>query len=251
MNCSRVRKFLTLYLDSELSAEASFEVSRHLETCADCRARMEGEARFEAAANRALSASEPEWTRAWERAASRTFTNRRRRFIAVAAAASILAIAAGVAVLLAPHREIDISRAMTANHRRYLAGDLPPAVEASSTAEIERYFAGRLPFAVTLGKAPSGAALMGARSCYLDRTPCGHIVAHVDGVPVSFFLIETSQLGAFPEVSSRLAEADPFHCESGPFRVLVCRSGDRVLCAIGELSHERLETATRELCDSR
>src|SRR5260370_696526 len=36
MKCAEVRKFVQLYLDSELDARNSFEVEQHLESCPEC-----------------------------------------------------------------------------------------------------------------------------------------------------------------------------------------------------------------------
>ena len=36
MKCAEVRKFVRLYLDSELDAKNSFEVEQHLESCVEC-----------------------------------------------------------------------------------------------------------------------------------------------------------------------------------------------------------------------
>src|SRR2546430_16936549 len=47
MKCAEVRKFVRLYLDSELDTEHSFEVEQHLESCAECAGLFEAEKRFD------------------------------------------------------------------------------------------------------------------------------------------------------------------------------------------------------------
>src|SRR5439155_19494188 len=47
MKCAEVRKFVRLYLDSELDTEHSFEVERHLESCAECAGLFEAEKKFD------------------------------------------------------------------------------------------------------------------------------------------------------------------------------------------------------------
>src|SRR5207244_11688222 len=47
MKCAEVRKFVRLYLDSELDTEHSFEVERHLESCPECAGLFEAETKFD------------------------------------------------------------------------------------------------------------------------------------------------------------------------------------------------------------
>src|SRR5437870_9071303 len=47
MKCAEVRKFVRLYLDSELDARNSFEVEQHLESCAECAGLFEAEKKFD------------------------------------------------------------------------------------------------------------------------------------------------------------------------------------------------------------
>ena len=47
MSCSSVRRDLHFYLDSELGPDASLAMAHHLESCAACRLRMEGERELE------------------------------------------------------------------------------------------------------------------------------------------------------------------------------------------------------------
>ena len=47
MKCAEVRKFVRLYLDSELDAKHSFEVEQHLESCVECAGLFEAEKKFD------------------------------------------------------------------------------------------------------------------------------------------------------------------------------------------------------------
>src|SRR5256712_9868906 len=47
MKCAEVRKFVRLYLDSELDTKHSFEVEQHLESCAECAGLFEAEKKFD------------------------------------------------------------------------------------------------------------------------------------------------------------------------------------------------------------
>ena len=49
MKCSDARARLSAYLDSELDAGSTFEVSRHIRSCPECAARFEEERRVDEA----------------------------------------------------------------------------------------------------------------------------------------------------------------------------------------------------------
>src|SRR5712692_7240469 len=66
MKCAEVRKFVRLYLDSELDAEHSFEVEQHLESCVECAGLYDAEKKFDDRLGRFLRGGQA--TRAlWER----------------------------------------------------------------------------------------------------------------------------------------------------------------------------------------
>src|SRR2546430_16842155 len=54
MKCAEVRKFVRLYLDSELDAKHSFEVEQHLESCVECAGVFEAETKFDVRLGRFL-----------------------------------------------------------------------------------------------------------------------------------------------------------------------------------------------------
>src|SRR5439155_5141896 len=97
MKCAEVRKFVRLYLDSELDAKHSFEVEQHLESCGECAGLFEAEKKFDERLGRFLRRGHA--TRAlWENIESRVASSRGRRIkmlwpLSVAAS---LTIAAGI-----------------------------------------------------------------------------------------------------------------------------------------------------------
>src|SRR5207244_6689608 len=54
MKCAEVRKFVRLYLDSELDAKHSFEVEQHLHSCGVCAGVFEAEKKFDVRLGRFL-----------------------------------------------------------------------------------------------------------------------------------------------------------------------------------------------------
>src|SRR5437667_1859205 len=80
MKCAEVRKFVRLYLDSELDARNSFEVEQHLESCAECAGLFEAEKKFDARIARFLvAAATGQATRPlWERVEAQIAPSRSR-----------------------------------------------------------------------------------------------------------------------------------------------------------------------------
>src|SRR5260370_19454228 len=71
MKCAEVRKFVRLYLDSELDTEHSFEVERHLESCAECAGLFEAEKKFDDRLGRS-SRGNPATRALWENIEAKT-----------------------------------------------------------------------------------------------------------------------------------------------------------------------------------
>src|SRR5258707_1801078 len=59
MKCAEVRKFVRLYLDSELDAKHSFEVEQHLESCVECAGLFQAEKKFDERLERFLGRGQP------------------------------------------------------------------------------------------------------------------------------------------------------------------------------------------------
>lgn len=247
MNCDKVRRYLPLYLDSELGTETSYEISRHLESCPACRARADAEGRMEEAFREALSKAPQGTSEAWDRAAHRALGRRDRRSWIAAAAGLLLILGAGAYLLGAG--EIDLAAAMDHSHRKYLAGGLAPAIETSDPSALVAYFRGKLPVRTTLGLPPEDVSLLGGRCCYLDRSPCAYLMAHAGNAAVSIFIMDASQLAAFPEARPAVEEG-ALRCRVGPFHVLAYRDGDRIVCAIADLDPEKLEILARAISGS-
>src|SRR5437660_12550535 len=115
MKCAEVRKFVRLYLDSELDARNSFEVEQHLESCAECAGLFEAEKKFDDRLSRFLvAAATGQATRAlWERVEAQIAPSRSRGIKALwpVALAASLTIAAGV-VFFAKSRTLDLANAV-------------------------------------------------------------------------------------------------------------------------------------------
>ena len=47
MNCKEARRYINLFIDSELDSKASFEIAEHLSSCEDCNKRFKQEEHIE------------------------------------------------------------------------------------------------------------------------------------------------------------------------------------------------------------
>src|SRR5256886_7100484 len=120
MKCAEVRKFVRLYLDSELDAKHSFEVEQHLESCMECAGVFEAEKKFDVRLGRFLRRGHA--TRAlWENIEVQIAPVRRGKLRAlwpIALAVSVV-IAAG-AVFLTKSRGLDLANAVQQCHSAYV-----------------------------------------------------------------------------------------------------------------------------------
>jgi anti-sigma factor RsiW len=250
MNCERVRRYLPLYIDSELSSETTFEVVTHLEACASCRQRMEAELELETALGTALGAVTPAELAAFDRAAAIVGgTATRRRTMAAAAAAVIVLVGAGLGFVWWANRGEDLADVMTHCHRKYLAGATAPMTVENDPTRLTEWFVGQVPFPVSVGRPQGDVKLVGARSCNLGRTVCAYLIAESRETTVSVFQIAASELHAFPKARRALADGS-MRTRSGPFSVIAFKDGARVVCAIGEVSAADLDRVAREVTGS-
>ena len=68
MRCHDVSRFMSLFLDSELSPETNLQMVEHLEQCPSCAARIDRERQLEERVRDVLLRSTREDDVAWERA---------------------------------------------------------------------------------------------------------------------------------------------------------------------------------------
>jgi predicted anti-sigma-YlaC factor YlaD len=98
MKCAEVRKFVRVYLDSELDTERSFEVGLHLESCVECAGLFEAEKKFDERLGKFLRRGQP--TRAlWENIEAQISPVRLAKLKALwplALAASLVIFAGGI-----------------------------------------------------------------------------------------------------------------------------------------------------------
>jgi anti-sigma factor RsiW len=249
MKCAEVRKFVRLYLDSELDTEHSFEVERHLESCAECAGLFEAEKKFDDRLGRFLRGSQP--TRAlWEKVEAQIAPFRTRGFKAlwpVALAASLI-IAAGV-VFFARSRTIDLANAVEECHSAYVHQLTTPEFTGAVPEKIAQQFGGQLD-AAAFAYRPSQTAFTssGARLCHVEGVPVALILGRNGPTPVSLIVFKKSELDHFPNMKQRLESGDPIVCgHSGPYQFAARLIDDHVVCVVGDTPRPVLENLLKTL----
>src|SRR6266581_5903222 len=144
MKCAEVRKFVRLYLDSELDSKHSFEVERHLESCVECAGLFEAEKRFDERLGsffRRGGAARALWKDIEAQVAPMRFAKVKTLWPA-ALAASVLV--AAVAVFFAKSRTLDLANAVEECHSAYVHQITTPEFTGAVPDKIARQFGGRL-----------------------------------------------------------------------------------------------------------
>jgi len=253
MKCAEVRKFVRLYLDSELDTEHSFEVERHLESCAECAGLFEAEKNFDDRLGRFLrrnggTGSVPSGgreTRAlWEKIEAQIVPSRSRRVKALwpAALAASLIIAAGV-IFFARPRTLDLANAVEECHSAYVHQITTPEFSGAVPAKIAQQFGGRLDTGAFAYR-PSEKAFTssGARLCHVEGVPVALILGRYAETPLSMIVLKKSELDHFPETKRKLESGDPIACSrAGRYEFAARLVDDHVVCVVGDTPRPVLE----------
>jgi anti-sigma factor RsiW len=243
MKCAEARKFVRLYLDSELDSKDSFEVEQHLESCAECAGLFEAEKKFDQRLRRFLRGSEP--TRAlWEKIEAQIAPSGSRRLKALwpLALAASLVIAAGI-VFLTRSRTLDLANAVEECHSAYVHQITTPEFTGAVPEKIAQQFGSRLDTAA-FGYRPSEPAFTssGARLCHVEGVPVALILGRCAETPVSMIVFKKNELDHFPQTKRKLESGDPIACSrAGHFQFAARVVDDHVVCVVGDRPRPALE----------
>ncbi len=254
MKCHEVRRYLLPWLDSELESALSLEIGRHMEDCGACRTRCAAESSIEEGI---LAVLEREGDDPAALGRVRRFVSGlpsgtafrhtgRRRILAAAAAAVLVALASLVWFVLLPRlrsggqgghaAELDLAAEVFDHHRRFLDGRLAVVEGSSSFAGANAVFVRKLPFSFEL-RDPGGAGLriLGALVCRFRDVPTACVKALRDGEPVSVFILPDAGLQSFPVAAERFRrEGDAVTCKVEGRTFAMVGRGGVVLAAVGE-----------------
>ncbi len=256
MKCAEVRRFVWLYLDSELDSKDSFEVEQHLESCAECAGLFEAEKKFD----ERLSGFSREGSRTaslWRQIESQIESVRPIfRTLSVfswwwlaAAAAIVLLFTGGLVWMKA--QPFDLAKAASECHNAYVHRLAAPEFTGSVPPEIEKEFGSELDVAAfTYKPAAAGFRSRGARFCHITNVPCALIMGDFGKVPVSIIVFEKAGLAHFPQARKRLASGDPVVCgRSGRYHFALRVVDSHVVCVVAEAPQSVVEDLARSVTD--
>lgn len=216
MNCNEVRQFINLFLDSELDARSTLEVSEHLSACESCSRRFTQERKIEGALTSIFSqqapSTEDEEGRVWKGIFSRIRMYEKRRTRVFYHTKYLVPVAVGILafVLITIFnypRHIDLALEANRCHTEYVGNKLSPTIETSSEEAVLRYFSGKLDFNLYLPRiSRKEVKLVGARSCYLKKVHVAYVMYNYRGIPLSLFIFGDEGLKRFPRAEKRFKE---------------------------------------------
>lgn len=199
MNCQQARRLLMTYLDSELDARSTGEVSEHLDGCPECRQRFAAEERLErgmadALGGGAMPADE------WE---SLEASLRRPAVPWWRWAAAAAALVAALALLLQtePLQEGLLHEMMRA-HRAVAAGDVALDLRTAERDAVDAFLDERSLAALADGLPGTvdghPLELVGVREERLLGQPAVAVHLRCCGTPTSLFVLRRERLDALP-----------------------------------------------------
>jgi len=244
MNCLEARKRMQLYLDSELEAETSFEIEKHLESCAECAAMFKAEQAFHQRVSGFLSKGERTHS-LWEAAESKLTLGRFRvglkSFGSIAAAVLVVFLAV---LWFRPKMETtELAAAAEESHRAYVHRVIGPDFDGPVPEKTARELEGKLDTAAFYCQpAASGFESRGKRVCHIGDVPAAVILGDYEGVPVSVMVFERKVLERFPKTKRYVGSGESVVCSrAGRYQLAVRVVGKHLVCVIADLSRESVE----------
>lgn len=247
MDCVTIRRYLTLYLDSELGPETTFEISQHLEECPVCQKVFEQESDLESKLQLILSRERDTDSEMWSRVFRRVIRPHRSRFTltriapVVTAAMIILVVAFGDGLLW--HHELDLAAATEQAHIEFLEKPLKRFAVSEAAVRASEYFREHLSqsFALADITIPE-VEFIGGNLCNVGGIETAHLLYDVRQTPVSVFWLDSKDLDSFPEVKERInVEAPAIHCQVNQDRFYVRLTKKGVFGGIGAINPEQLQ----------
>lgn len=249
MNCADIKRYLPLYLDSELGPETTFEINSHLEECASCRTTAGLEERLEKRIQQSLLRERSEDQVLWSRSLKyvrRSQTHARRSLWALgvtgmvaAAAVFVLWFSRGMLV----YDELDLAEATAAVHTQELLGSGAPLAEPANPEELEAFFRREISPEYCLKIDTLGSMRLRSGSvCRLGSVRAAHVVCADSATTASLFWMPAAGITEFPETITRfLAQGDAFHCHVDPYEFFVQRAGVGIVVGVVESTPEEIE----------
>jgi len=243
MKCDETGRYLSPYLDSELDPRTSFEMSSHFEQCAPCRDRFEAERRIDHAIAMELRKPDPRDEEHWTRAQSRALRPRGRGGLWALLLLGVI-IAATALTVLRPRAESGLAQELRSTYLALEAGRSKLDLVTSNPSAAEAFCRDHLGLAVRIPATAGPFTLEGLRNCSLRGAGAAGISYRDGEHRIIVVVFHADHLDRFP-ASDRVRE--PSVDETGDPRVVVMRSGWKVIGASGAASPDELGAACRAL----
>lgn len=241
MRCTQVRCYVSPYLDSELDAKTTFEISRHLEICPACARLFSQEGELDRAIFERIKLPEGDENVVLERALGRTLSSRglTPRGWLWTAAALLLVLAVWATWRGSSHPQAPaLVELVAGDHQKYLRGEAPFECASSEAHEVGAFLAENLEQPACALPAGESWELQGARICSFEGTRIGLVTLCYQGIPISVGDLP-ARGGPLPD--DALAAADTGHCfELLGGRGMVGRTSCGLRVAFGDVEVARL-----------
>ena len=265
MNCKEVRRYINLFIDSELDSKTNFEVSEHLSSCEDCSKRFAQEERIEKLFVSVLKEEkDPKAEEIWERTISsfgeqveprggkrlgfwfylpERLWRAGKRYV-VPATVAILAVV--ITLIMYSKQESDeLTAALHKCHKEYITNKIIPSIESVSPGEVAKYFAGKFTFPVVLSEIPDIKShhirLFGGKVCHMNGVSTAYIMYHCCNTPVSVFILSTKDVEDFSDIKQYLEGDKILFKETGGINLVATpASKDTFICVVADHDVELL-----------
>lgn len=267
MNCKEAKRYINVFIDSELDAKTNLEISEHLSSCDNCKRRFAQEERIEKSLVSALKEDKaPKSLEIWERVISSLpaeeddspsleTAHRPERHLgflsfllknAWGRQANVRYIAPTTVVIIAIITTLFLYNRQGPNelilaaqkcHSEYIANEIIPSIESTSPNEVIDYFSGKFTFSVTfseiLGLKSHHVSLHGAKVCHLKGVSTAYIMYHCCNTPISVFVLSTKDTEHFFENKQHLkGDEILFEIKDGVKFVAIPTNLDTYVCVI-------------------
>ena len=245
MRCEETSRYLSPYLDSELDPKTSFEMSSHFEQCASCHDRFVAERRIDHAIATELRKPHPRDEELWNRSRARALRSSGKGGFWAILLLGIIVIAAALNVLR-PRMAPGLAQELRSVYLALEAGRSKLDLANPTPKAAEVFCRDQLGLAISVPPAVGSFRLDGLRKVSL-RGAGAACVTYGDGERrIIVVVFNADHLDRFPS-SDRIRE--PSLDETADPRVVVLRSGWKVIGAAGSGSPDELNAAVRAFQD--
>jgi hypothetical protein len=164
-----------------------------------------------------------------------------------ATAAAVVLI---LAVLLWPRPQApDLALAVAQDHQEFLNGKFAPDFTGLLPESVARRLDARLD-AAAFARLPAEHrfAVKGSRLCFLRGVPAAWTLGYLANAPVSFIVLNQSQLDHFPQMKQRFQSGDSIICaDTGGYHFAARLIGQHIVCAIAAVSKSTVEDLVKSV----